>query len=203
MDMIVFFQGFGIGGGLIAAIGAQNSFVLAQGVRKQYIFIVPLLCSIVDIALIATGTAGVGSFVSKHPQIAYYASIGGTLFLAGYGLKSLYSALSTNILEKSVLKNKGLRSIVLTTLALSLLNPHVYFDTIIMLGSISGQFTGRLRLYFALGACSASVLWFFALSLGGTLLEPLFRKPFSWRILDLSICMVMWTIAWSIWPGII
>ncbi len=200
--MIAFFQGFGIGAGLIAAIGAQNSFVLAQGVKKQYIFLVPLLCSIIDIILIAAGTAGVGTFVRTHPQIAYFASIGGAVFLTGYGLKSLYSAFSANILEKSSAKNQGLRTIVLTTLALSLLNPHVYFDTIIMLGSISGQFDGGLRLFFALGASSASVLWFFSLSLGGTLLEPFFRKPFSWRILDLSICVVMWTIAWSIWPGI-
>lgn len=200
--MIAFFQGFGIGGGLIAAIGAQNSFVLAQGVKKQYIFLVPLLCSIIDVILIAAGTAGIGTFVSTHPQIAYYASIGGALFLTCYGCKSLYSAFSANVLEKTDTKNVGIRSIVLTTLALSLLNPHVYFDTIIMLGAISGQFTGSLRLAFALGACSASVLWFFALSLGGTLLEPFFRKPFSWRILDLSICMVMWTIAWSIWPDI-
>jgi L-lysine exporter family protein LysE/ArgO len=200
--MIAFFQGFGIGGGLIVAIGAQNSFVLAQGVKKQYIFLVPLLCSTIDITLIVAGTAGVGTFVSERPQIAYYASLFGALFLLGYGLKSLYSACFANILEKSVTKIDSLRSIVLTTLALSLLNPHVYFDTIIMLGSISGQFAGPLRLLFALGACSASVLWFFALSLGGTLLEPFFRRPVSWRILDISICLVMWTIAWSIWPGI-
>jgi len=202
-DMIAFFQGFGIGGGLIAAIGAQNSFVLAQGVKKQYVFLVPLLCSIIDIVLIVSGTAGVGTFVSTHPKIAYYAAIGGALFLTGYGIKSLHSAFSTNILEKAATKkNACLRSIILTTLALSLLNPHVYFDTIIMLGSISAQFAGGLRLAFTLGACSASVLWFFALSLGGTLLEPFFRKPFSWRILDFSICLVMWTIAWSVWPGI-
>lgn len=200
--MIAFFQGFGIGGGLIAAIGAQNSFVLAQGVKKQHIFVVPLLCSIIDITLIVAGTAGVGTFVSERPQIAYYASIFGALFLGVYGLKSLYSACFANILEKSVTKIGSLRSIVLTTLALSLLNPHVYFDTIIMLGSISGQFAGGLRLFFALGACSASVLWFFALSLGGTLLEPFFRRPLSCRILDISICLVMWIIAWSIWPGI-
>jgi L-lysine exporter family protein LysE/ArgO len=200
--MIAFFQGFGIGGSLIAAIGAQNSFVLAQGVRKQYFFLVPLLCSIIDIALISAGAAGVGTFVSTHPKIAYYAAIGGTFFLTAFGIKSLLSAFSTNILEKSATQNHTLRSIVLTTLALSLLNPHVYFDTIIMLGSISGQYSGGLRLAFAFGACSASVLWFFALSFGGTMLEPFFRKPFSWRILDVSICLVMWTIAWSIWPGI-
>ena len=199
--MIVFFQGFGIGGSLIAAIGAQNSFVLAQGVKKHYIFLVPLLCSIIDVILIVAGTAGVGTFVSTHPQIAYYASIGGALFLTGYGLKSLFSAFSSNVLEKSTIQNEGIRSIVLTTLALSLLNPHVYFDTIIMLGSISGQFSGGSRFLFALGACSASVVWFFTLSLGGSLLEPFFRKPVSWRILDLSICLVMWAIAWSIWPG--
>lgn len=198
--MVTFFLGFGAGGGLITAIGAQNSFVLAQGVKKQYIYIVPLLCSMIDVVLICAGAAGVGTFVSSHPDISYYASVGGALFLFGYGCKSLCSVFSGDVLHTSDAKKQGLGSIVLTTLAISLLNPHVYFDTIVLLGSISGRFEGGLRLLFALGACSASVVWFFMLSLGGTLLQPLFQKPVSWKILDLAICAIMWSIAWTVWP---
>ena len=200
--MIAFIQGFGMGAGLIAAIGAQNSFVLAQGVKKKYTFLVPLICSIIDVVLIGAGVAGVGSFVASNPQIAYFAALGGAVFLVAYGCRSLYSAFFAGALEKAEISKVSRRTVVMTTLALSLLNPHVYFDTIVMLGSISGQFEGSMRLAFAMGACCASVVWFFGLSYGGTLLEPFFRSPRSWRILDLTICAVMWTIAWSIWPGL-
>jgi len=193
-------QGFGIGAGLIIAIGAQNSFVLSQGVRKQYIFVIPLICSLCDAVLICAGAAGVGTFVASRPHIAYYAGIGGALFLFWYGLKSLLAAFNGNAQHESKNVNNGMKTIVLTTLALSLLNPHVYLDTIVLLGSISGQFEGMSRFIFTLGACTASFVWFFSLSYGGTLLEPLFRKPISWRILDFSIFIVMWTIAFSIWP---
>lgn len=200
--MIQFFQGFGIGGGLIVAIGAQNSFVLAQGVKRQYFFLVPLLCSLIDVVLICAGAVGVGTYVAAHPRIGYYAAIGGTLFLFAYGLNSLRSAFTGNTLQKNNNGDSSKTKIILTTLALSLLNPHVYFDTILMLGSISGQFHGMLRLAFVLGACSASIVWFFFLSIGGTLLEPFFKKPLSWKMLDICICVVMWAIAWSIWPGL-
>lgn len=198
--MIPFFQGFGIGGGLIIAIGAQNSFVLSQGVRRQHFLLIPFICSICDIALICAGAAGIGSYVAAHPQVSHYAALGGTVFLFWYGLRSLHSALrNTASLQPEKVTN-GTRSIILTTLAITLLNPHVYLDTIVLLGSISGQFQDSSRVIFTLGACLASTLWFFALSLGGTLLEPLFRKPISWKILDLCICCVMWTIAYSIFP---
>lgn len=200
MQMIQFMQGFGIGAGLIIAIGAQNSFVLSQGVRKQYIFVIPLICSLCDAVLICAGAAGVGTFVASRPHIAYYAGIGGALFLFWYGLKSLLAAFNGNAQQESKNVSNGMKTIVFTTLALSLLNPHVYLDTIVLLGSISGQFEGMSRFIFTLGACTASFVWFFSLSYGGTLLEPLFRKPISWRILDFSIFIVMWTIAFSIWP---
>ncbi|MDJ0623073.1 MAG: LysE family transporter [Desulfocapsaceae bacterium] len=198
--MLPFFQGFAIGGGLIIAIGAQNSFVLAQGVRKQYIILVPLLCSVIDVLLITAGAAGIGSFIGAHPEISTYAAVGGAIFLSGYGFRSLCSAFRTNVLQTSAATETTQASIIMTTLALSLLNPHVYFDTLVMLGSISSQFDGGLRVAFTLGACSASILWFFSLSLGGTLLAPLFQRPLSWRILNLSICMIMWAVAFSIWP---
>jgi L-lysine exporter family protein LysE/ArgO len=127
--------------------------------------------------------------------------VGGALFLFWYGLKSLLSALRGSSLSPADSPRASRYSVILSTLAVSLLNPHVYLDTIIMLGSISGGFEGRSRFVFALGACCSSFIWFFTLSLGGTLLEPLFRKPLSWRILDLSMCLVMWSIACSIWPS--
>ncbi len=198
--MVPFIQGFGLGAGLIIAIGAQNSFVLSQGVRKQHTFIIPLICSLCDALLICAGAAGVGTFVSSHPHIAHYAAIGGALFLFWYGLKSLISAFNGDSHEEAKPIHKSVKTIVLTTLALSLLNPHVYLDTVVLLGSISGQFEGTARIIFALGACIASFVWFFSLSYGGTLLEPLFRKPLSWKLLDFSICIVMWSIAFSIWP---
>ncbi len=199
-SMIPFLQGFGIGAGLIIAIGAQNSFVLTQGVKKQHIFLIPFICSLCDALLILAGAAGVGTFVASKPQIAYYAGIGGALFLFWYGLKSLISAFNGTAQEKGKHVKNGVKAIIFTTLALSLLNPHVYLDTVVLLGSISGQFEGMTRFIFALGACTASFVWFFSLSYGGTLLEPLFRKPLSWKILDFSICIVMWSIALSIWP---
>lgn len=198
--MFPFLQGFAIGGGLIIAIGAQNSFVLAQGVKKQHVFLVPLLCSLIDVSLITAGAIGVGTLISAHPEISTYAAVGGAIFLAGYGLRALYSAFQANILPTAATTKTSQASIIMMTLALSLLNPHVYFDTLVMLGSIASQFDGTPRVAFTLGACCASVLWFFALSLGGTLLAPFFRKPLSWRILNILICMIMWVIALSIWP---
>jgi len=199
--MLTFFQGFGIGAGLIIAIGAQNSFVLSQAVRKQHIILIPLICTLCDVFLICAGVAGIGTYVASNPKISHYAAIGGAIFLFWYGLKSLRSALRKTANPEVETVKTSARTAVLTTLAITLLNPHVYLDTVVLLGSISGQFSGNSRIIFALGACLASTIWFFSLSLGGTLLEPLFRRPISWKFLDLSICCVMWSIAYSIWPA--
>lgn len=199
-NMVPFIQGFGIGAGLIIAIGAQNSFVLSQAVRKQHLFLIPFICSVCDALLISLGASGVGTFVSSNPEIAYYAALGGSLFLFWYGWKALLSAFRSSSLTHSAKQANTVRSTILTTLAITLLNPHVYLDTIVLVGSISGQFEGNARLIFALGACLASIVWFYTLSLGGSLLEPLFRKPLSWKILDISICCIMWSIGFSLLP---
>ena len=200
MDMFTFFQGFTIGGGLITAIGAQNSFVLSQGVKRQFVFVVPLICALCDIVLIFAGAAGVGTIIASRPQITLYAAAFGAMFLFCYGLRSLISAFRPSTMGKSNLSCAKRGSIVLTTLAISLLNPHVYLDTIILLGSIGGQFGTPERYIFALGAGVASIVWFFSLSYFGTLLEPLFQNTLAWKILDVLICMIMWTIAYSLWP---
>lgn len=153
-----------------------------------------------DAILICAGAAGVGTFVASNPQISYYAAIGGSIFLFCYGIRSLHSAIRGSAESPTRKNNNSTRSVILTTLALTFLNPHVYLDTLVLLGSLSGQFEGSSRLVFTLGACAASVVWFYGLSIGGTLLEPVFRHPASWKILDILICAVMWTIAYSIWP---
>jgi L-lysine exporter family protein LysE/ArgO len=198
--VLPFYQGLGIGAGLIIAIGAQNAFVLSQGVKRQYQWSIALICSACDAVLILAGVAGVGAFIASHPQVALYTGRCGAAFLFCYGLRALIAAFRNNALTATERDPGSFKTVVLTTLALTLLNPHVYLDTVVLLGSISGRFEGTNRYLFGIGACTASFVWFFSLSLGGGLLAPLFRHPLSWRILDFSIWGIMWAMAYSIWP---
>ncbi len=193
-----FFQGMGAGGGLIVAIGAQNAFVLSQGVRRNYILTVALICSLCDAILIVAGVSGIGNVVASHPALERGAALGGAVFLFGYGLKAFRSAIRGGSLTTQGCEHSSLGGVVLATLAVTLLNPHVYLDTVILLGSISGQFSDSGRYVFGLGAVIASFLWFFSLSLGGRLLAPIFRQPSAWRVLDGLVGFVMWTIGTSL-----
>ncbi len=195
-----YMQGAGLGAGLIIAIGAQNAFVLSQGIRKQHRWLIPSICSLCDCLLILAGVAGLGTLVATNPYLSKLAGWGGATFLIIYGAKSLVMAFKNNALELDTPLDKTTKSAIITTLGLTLLNPHVYLDTVVLLGSISGQFSGTKRYIFALGACSASILWFYSLSFAGSLLQPLFKHHLSWKILDIFICLTMWTIAFSIWP---
>ncbi len=196
--LVQFAQGFGMGGGLIVAIGAQNAYVLSQAVRKNYILIIPLICIVCDAVLIAVGVSGVGTMVAESPRLAGLATWGGAAFLFWYGARALKSALQGGSLEADRAAAPTLKAAVLATLAVTLLNPHVYLDTIILLGSVSGQYSKTGRIVFGVGAISASILWFFFLSFGGRMLAPLFRRPFAWRVLDGLVCTVMWSIALSL-----
>ena len=193
-----FMQGFGTGGGLIVAIGAQNAFVLSQGVRRNHHLIIALICIICDAIFISAGVAGFGGAVSSNPILSQWVTWGGAGFLFFYGLGSLRSALRGGSMDTSDRAVRTLRAAIITTLAVTLLNPHFYLDTVILLGGVSSQFHGQSRLYFLVGAISASTLWFISLSLGGQLLAPLFKKQISWRILDSLVCATMWTIAVSL-----
>ena len=190
-----YLQGFGMGAGLIIAIGAQNAFVLSQGVRRQHHWLVASLCFFCDATLIFAGVAGVGGAVSAHPRVMHAAAWTGAVFLFCYGIRALRAAFAQNTLQAEQTGELSRRAIVVTTLAVTLLNPHVYLDTVLLLGSISGQFAVDQRLFFALGACSASFIWFFLLSLGGSLLAPVFVKPWTWRVLDVCVCCSMWGVA--------
>jgi L-lysine exporter family protein LysE/ArgO len=194
-----FLTGMGTGAGLIIAIGAQNTLVLTQGIRKQYIYIVPLLCSLCDVLLISAGIAGMGTLVETSPLLISIAAGGGAVFLFLYGLKSFVSAYrNANALSAETTGKTSRSRMILTTLAITLLNPHVYLDTVVLLGGISGTFPGAEKYYFGAGAVTTSFLWFFSLSLGAVKLAPFFKKPRTWRILDTLIGMIMWVIAFKL-----
>ena len=193
-----FIQGFGTGGGLIVAIGAQNAFVLSQGVRRNHHLIIALICIVCDAVFITAGVAGFGGAVSNNPALLRCVTWGGAGFLVFYGLGSLRSAMRGGSMDTGDKTVRTLGAAIITTLAVTLLNPHFYLDTVFLLGSVSSQFYGDSRLYFWIGAVSASTLWFLSLSLGGQMLAPLFQKKISWRILDSLVCATMWTIAVSL-----
>lgn len=196
--MLIILKGFGLGLGLIAAIGAQNAFVLSQGIKKQYYILVPIICMCCDAFLISLGVAGVGSFLMSSPLLTTLALYGGVAFLFWTGLRSFISMFKNSVLKEDDREITSLKSVVVATLAISLLNPHAYLDTMVLLGSISTQFKGIERLYFAIGAISSSVIWFFTLSIGGNFLSPLFKKPIAWKILDGFVGCMMWFVAYGL-----
>ncbi|CCO24916.1 LysE/ArgO family amino acid transporter [Maridesulfovibrio hydrothermalis] len=196
MSLIMpYMQGFATGAGLIIAIGAQNAFVLTHSIRKNHHLIICLVCAICDTVLITLGILGTGELVASNPMLLKPAAWGGTAFLTWYGFMAFKSAIKGGKLESTESTVTGVRPIILLTLAITLLNPHVYIDTVVMLGSISAQYSGDARYLFGFGAVSASFVWFFTLGIGGCALAPLFRKPNTWRILDTVIGLTMWLIA--------
>ncbi|MBI9110587.1 LysE/ArgO family amino acid transporter [Maridesulfovibrio ferrireducens] len=199
MSMILpYMQGFGTGAGLIVAIGAQNAFVLTQSIKKNHHLKVCLVCALCDAVLITLGVLGTGDIVASHPMLLKPAAWGGAAFLVWYGFGSFRSAIKGGKLESEEETVSGVRPIIMLTLAITLLNPHVYLDTVVMLGSISGQYSGEARYFFGFGAVTASFIWFYTLGFGGRALAPLFKKPVTWRILDSVVGVTMWAIAFSL-----
>ncbi|WES31237.1 LysE/ArgO family amino acid transporter [Varunaivibrio sulfuroxidans] len=192
-------EGFALGAGLIVAIGAQNAFVLRQGLKRRHVFAVATVCFLSDVVLIALGAGGMGTLVSSHQGLLVLASLGGGAFLIAYGYRSLRAAFHPGVLKAAVQnESPSLRATLATALALTYLNPHVYLDTVVLLGSVAGRHVGAERVAFALGASFASMVWFYTLGYGAGRLAPLFAKPISWRVLDGLIAIVMWTIAFSL-----
>ncbi len=186
-----FGSGFVLGLSLIMAIGAQNAFVLKQGLLKQHVFWLALICASSDALLITLGVAGFGELIKHFPWIDSVARIGGAFFLAAYALKSLYSACFNHEGLKAAQSEAGsLRNAILTCLAFTWLNPHVYLDTLVLLGSLSTQYGDNAQ-WFGFGCVVASFFFFFSLGYGARFLSPLFAKPASWRVLDLLIALVM------------
>lgn len=188
--------GFGLGLSLILAIGAQNAFVLRIGLRREHVFAVCLTCALSDAILIAAGVSGFGLLVERFPSVEAITRWFGAAFLIAYALRSFYSAWKSN----GGLKAEGNETTLLKTLLLCLaftwLNPHVYLDTVVLVGAISAQYPSTFA--FGIGAMTASFVFFFSLGYGARLLAPIFAKPIAWRILDVGIGIVMALIAWSL-----
>jgi len=191
-------KGFVTSGSLIIAIGAQNAFVLSQGLRKQFNGLIAVTCCSLDILLIFAGIAGMGALIANSSYLMLTAALFGGGFLTVYGAIALKSAITPKPLRAEHSPLNSRKAAILTTMAISLLNPHVYLDTVVLIGSIGGQYPVPERWWFAAGAALASVVWFFSLSWGAKKLAPLFSKPTTWRVLDGVICLMMWSIALSL-----
>jgi L-lysine exporter family protein LysE/ArgO len=175
---------------LIAAIGAQNAFVLRQGIRREHVLPVVALCTVSDIVLISAGIAGVGAVISTHPSALNIAKFGGALFLVGYGLLAARRAWRPSSLTPSEKAPARLLDVLVTCAAITFLNPHVYLDTVVLLGALANEHRDE-RWLFGVGAVTASAVWFFSLGLGARRLAGLFASPLTWRILDGLIAVMM------------
>lgn len=196
--MTVFLTGFGVSLSLILAIGAQNAFVLKQGLQKQHVALVVSICAITDALLIGVGVAGIGWMTSEAPWITTALLYGGAAFLIFYGAKSFQSAwLGTSALQAAGEITQSWKTAALTCIAVTWLNPHMYLDTVVLIGSVSSKHPGQ-GLEFWLGAAVASGCFFGALGYGARLLAPLFANPRAWQILDVFVGCVMWAIAFSL-----
>jgi L-lysine exporter family protein LysE/ArgO len=192
-----FLNGFALGASLIIAIGAQNAFILKQGLLRQHVFFLCLICAASDGLLIAAGVGGLGTLVSSHPALVQAVTLFGALFLAAYSFIAFRRAFHDSSMGVSG-EGTSLKKAVAACLAFTFLNPHVYLDTVLLLGGLSSRYSGDARTAYGAGAVVASFVWFFGLGYGARLLLPLFQKPMAWRILDVIIGIVMALIAASL-----
>lgn len=199
-----FFKGFFTGAGLIIAIGAQNAFVLKQGLKKNHVFATALFCFLSDALLICLGVGGLGEIITTSPILLFIAKWGGAAFLFWFGyraFRSMFHKESLKAENAAEPSSHSLKKTLITLAALTFLNPHVYLDTVVLLGSIGSQFELSRRAYFAIGAITSSCIWFFSLSYGARLLSPLLKNPTSWKIVDGIVGCIMWAIAVSLLIG--
>ena len=195
-----FLSGFLLGLSLIIAIGSQNAFVLKQGLKREHIFFVCLFCALSDAILISAGVGGFGAVTARYPHIIDVAKFAGVVFLLGYGLQSLYASVRLSqalTVEGQVVSS--LKKALLLCFGFTWLNPHVYLDTLVLVGMVSTGASSKV--VFAAGAVSASFFFFFALGYGARLLKPLFAKPKAWNILDALVGILMLYLAWHLYQS--
>ena len=192
--MIAFLPGLLTGLSLIVAIGAQNAFVIRQGLTKKHVLLVVAICAISDALLILLGVAGLGAIISGLPWLLEIIRWFGVAYLTWFGIRSIRSAFKTQVLDASGVQSASAKTVVLSVLGFTFLNPHVYLDTVILLGSIGNQF-GQDKWWFALGGAVASVLWFSSIGFGAKAASRFMAKPVFWKVLDLVIAAVMFGIA--------
>ncbi|MEG3034887.1 MAG: LysE/ArgO family amino acid transporter [Aurantimicrobium sp.] len=190
--------GLGFGLSLIVAIGAQNAYVLRQGLRKEHVFVIVAICALSDALLIAVGVAGLGAIIQQLEWLLLLIEVIGGVFLCTYGVMAAKRAWKPEVLNTDTGgKEVSLKVAAGTALALTYLNPHVYLDTVLLLGSVAGTYEAD-RWWFAAGAMLGSVIWFSTLGFGARLLDPVFKKPTAWRVLDAIIAVVMFTLGTSL-----
>jgi L-lysine exporter family protein LysE/ArgO len=198
---LAFAQGFVTSAALIVAIGAQNAFVLRQGLRREHVGAVVAVCALSDLLLIGLGVAGLGALVQAHAPLLVAARWCGAAFLIAYGAIAARRALSPQALAAGPGVALSRRQAVVACLGFTYLNPHCWLDTVVLIGSLSAQQPDGARPWFGAGAAAASVVWFAALGYGARLLAPLFARPAAWRMLDGGIAAVMWTLAGALLRG--
>ncbi|MDM8347512.1 LysE/ArgO family amino acid transporter [Pseudomonas sp. sp1636] len=192
-----YLNGLSVAAGLIIALGAQNAFVLAQSLRREHHLPVALLCVACDALLVAAGVFGLAALLAQNPLLLGVARWGGAAFLLWYGAQALLRACRPQGLEQTAAATpRPLRAVLLAALAVTLLNPHVYLDTVLLIGSLGAQ--QSVPGAYALGAASASLLWFFSLALGAAWLAPQLARPATWRLIDLAVALMMLAIAWQL-----
>lgn len=202
--MLTLLAGLGFGLSLIVAIGAQNAFVLRQGVRREHVGVVVAVCAVSDVVLYAAGTAGLGALVTRHPEVVEVARWAGAAVVLGYGALAARRAwrgdeAGLEAAPSGAVADAGrrVRPVLLTALALTWLNPHVYLDTIVLQGSLAASH-GDLRWAFTAGAAVSSVLWFVGLGYGARLLAPVLSRPGAWRVVDGVVAAIMLVVAVSL-----
>jgi len=180
--------------GLIMAIGTQNALVLAQSLRREHHLPVAAFCVVCDALLVAAGVFGLATILAQNPVLLSVARWGGAVFLLWYGTQALRRAFANSSLEQSAGQTaRSLKAVMLSALAVTLLNPHVYLDTVLLIGSLGAQ--QSVPGAYVIGAASASLLWFFTLALGAAWLAPWLARPGTWRLLDLLVAVMMYTVA--------
>lgn len=191
-----YLTGLFLGASLIIAIGAQNAFVLRQGLLRAHVALVVALCILIDVALTTLGVGGLSVSLGSDPLALDGLAIGGAGFLGWYGFGAARRACSSQSLAATSAGGvQAARGVLLQTLAVSLLNPHVYLDTVLLIGSVGVQQPAPLRPMFLAGVWTASVGWFAGLGFGSRLLAPVFARPTPWRLLDALVALIMWTVA--------
>lgn len=196
VSILTVFAGFGTGISLIAAIGAQNAFVLRQGLRREHVLPIIAICALSDALLIFAGIAGLGVLVTSFPLVLTVIRFGGAAFLICYAIVALRRAIRPGRIEMPQNSTgTSLKTALLTCLAFTWLNPHVYLDTVLLLGSVATAQGDPGKWLFGLGAALGSMIWFSALGYGSRLLAPFFAKPVAWRVLDVLIAVMMATLA--------
>ncbi|MEY4436702.1 MAG: hypothetical protein RL100_166 [Actinomycetota bacterium] len=192
--MIAIFSGFFTAISLIAAIGAQNAYVIRQSLTRKHVLLVVVICALADAVLIIAGIAGLGALITSAPMLMEFIRWFGVAYLAWFGIKSVRSAFKKQSLDAGAAQSASRKQVVLSILGFTFLNPHVYLDTVILLGSIANQFQSD-RWWFGIGAMLSSVVWFFSIGYGAKAAAKYMAKPIFWKILDLIIAAVMFGIA--------